>query len=96
VSSVETKDREWIPEVTQRGWLIITRDSGIQERRREIAAVRKHGARMVALVGRDARSTFDQFEVVMSQWRRILRCLDEAGPFIYAATRTTFRRVALT
>ena len=31
----------------------------------------------------------------MCQWRAIERCLKQAGPFIYAATRTGFRRIDL-
>jgi hypothetical protein len=88
-------DEHWIPHVTDRGWLIIGRDRHIRERRRELATVLEHGARMVVLTARDAKGTFAQLEVVMCQWRRIERCALEPGPFIYAATRTTFERVAL-
>ena len=95
IASPSTKDRDWIPQVTALGWLIITRGARIQEHTAEIAAVRDSGARMVALGGWDARGTFDQLEVFMSRWRAIEACLDEAGPFIYVATRTTFRRVEL-
>jgi len=51
---------------------------------------------MVVLVGEETRSTFAQLEVVMSRWRDILRALDEPGPFIYAATRTSLRTVPQT
>jgi hypothetical protein len=88
-------DEDWIPEVARRGWLMVTRDSHIQDNRAEIAAVRDNGARMVALAGREAGNTWAQLEVLMSQWRLIERCLDEPGPFIYSATRTTFRPVDL-
>ncbi|GEL16932.1 hypothetical protein [Pseudonocardia asaccharolytica] len=67
----------------------------IQELTAEIAAVRDSGARMVALGSRDARGTFDQLEVFMSRWRAIQVCLDEPGPFIYVAPRSTFRRAKL-
>lgn len=90
------KDSEWIPEVAGRGWLIITRDRHIQEHRLEIAAVRQHRARMVALTAADAGSVFAQLEVVMSRWRDIERSLAELPPFIYAATRTTMRKISLT
>jgi hypothetical protein len=50
---------------------------------------------MVALSGKDARGTFDQLEVFMCQWRSIEASLAEPGPFIYTATRTTFRKVGL-
>jgi hypothetical protein len=81
-------DEVWIPETARQNWLIITRDAAIQEHRAEIQAVRVSGARMITLAGRDAANTFDQLEVLMCNWRAIERKLDEAGPFIYTATRT--------
>jgi hypothetical protein len=90
-----TLDRDWIPEVARHGWLIVTRDSHIQDRRAELAAVRDHGARMVALAGKEATSTWLQLEVLMTQWRRIEALLDEPGPFIYTATRTSMKAVPL-
>jgi hypothetical protein len=95
IADPSTEDEIWIPEVTRRAWLIITRDSRIQEHRAEIAAVRSHGARMIALAGRDAGGKWDQLEVLMCQWRAIERRLTEPGPFIYNATRTSLRRVPL-
>jgi PIN like domain len=88
ITTPKINDEVWIPEVTAHGWLIITRDSKIQLRRREINAVREHSARMVALSGTEAYSTFDQLEILMCQWRAIVRCLDQKGPFIYSANRT--------
>lgn len=96
ITSPATLDPEWIPEVTRRGWLIITRDSNIAVNRAGIAAVRDNGARMVALAGREAIGTWAQLEVLLTQWRRIEALLGESGPFIYSATRTTFRPVDLT
>lgn len=40
--------RHWIPEVAQHNWLIITRDSAIQERRAEINALRQRAFRRSA------------------------------------------------
>jgi hypothetical protein len=54
VRSSEVPDHIWIPEVTRRGWLIVTRDSAIPDHRAEIAAVRDSGARLVALAGSEA------------------------------------------
>lgn len=50
---------------------------------------------MVALTAGEARSVFDQLEVVMCRWRDIERCVVEQPPFIYMATRTTMRAVSL-
>jgi hypothetical protein len=90
-----TKDTEWIGPVSARGWLIFTRDGQIQAHRSELASVRENSARMVALSTEHARSTFDQLEIVMCHWRRILDLLDQPGPFIYVASRTSLRRVSL-
>jgi hypothetical protein len=95
VTSPHSKDRQWIPVVAQHRWLIITRDRHIQENRREIIAVRDNGARMVALSGSDARGTFEQLEIVMTQWRAIMQLLARPGPFVYTATRTSLRAVSL-
>jgi hypothetical protein len=81
-------DEVWIPETAKQNWLIITRDSKIQEHRAEIEAVRVSSARMIALAGQDAVSTIEQLEVLMCNWRAIERKTAEPGPFIYTATRT--------
>lgn len=95
ISSPAAKDPEWIPTVAAEGWLIITRDTNISVKRAEIEAVRDNGARMVALAAKDAIGTFAQLELLMIQWRRIEEKADEDGPYIYSATRTTFRRITL-
>jgi hypothetical protein len=95
ITDVDTKDTVWIPVVTRHNWLVITRDSKIQGHRREIAAVRDAGARMIALTSPDARGAFAQLETVMCRWRDIESKLSEPGPFIYAATRTRLHPVPL-
>ncbi|MGC4807190.1 hypothetical protein [Micromonospora sp. DT233] len=95
VADVSTPDDVWIPQVTEHGLLIVTRDRHIRTRPREIAAVRGFGARMVALTAAEATNTFNQLEVVMCRWRDITTCLDRPGPFIYTATRSTFEPVPL-
>jgi hypothetical protein len=50
---------------------------------------------MIALASREARSTWDQLEVFMAQWRSILARVDEPGPFVFTATRTGLRAVDL-
>lgn len=95
IASPSVKDTVWIPEVARQGWLIITRDRHIQEHRLEIAAVRDHAAKMIALTSEDASSVFAQLEVVMSRWRDIERCAAEPAPFIYGVTRTGMRKISL-
>jgi PIN like domain len=89
-----TRDVDWLPIVAEQGWLIITRDAQIQQHRAEINAVVEHGAKMVALASDDARDRWGQFEVVMNQWRRLEELANETGPFVYAAHRTSLRRLA--
>lgn len=93
--TTDSPDVEWIPEVAARQWLIITRDSGIQSRGAETEAVLAHGARVVALAGRDAVRRWDQLEILMCQWRRIEALVDSVAPAIYRATRTSFTPVPL-
>ncbi|MDQ3029956.1 MAG: hypothetical protein M3R09_08020 [Actinomycetota bacterium] len=96
IADPAAKDDVWIPQVATLGWLIVTRDSRIQQHRAEIAAVKGSRARMVVLAGDEARGTWQQLEILMRQWRAIEACLSHSGPFIYSATRSSFRSVTLT
>ena len=81
--------------VASEGWLIVTRDAQIQEHRAEISAVRDAGAKMVAMTGEDAGSTWAQLEVLLTQWRRIEALIELPDPFIWTLTRTTCRPLPL-
>lgn len=96
IASPTVPDTEWIPIVTAHQWLIITRDANIAVNRAEISAVRDNAARMVTLSGRDAIGTWNQLKILMAQWRPIQSLLEQPGPFIYAATRTSIRSIDLT
>ena len=95
ITSTDVDDEVWIPEAAQNGWLIITRDTAIQSRVAEINAVRESGARMVALIGKDAVTVWQQLDIVMHRWQRIEALFDEPGPLIIAASRSSWRRVSL-
>jgi hypothetical protein len=95
VTDPATPDDVWIPIVASWGWLILTRDSRIQDHRAEIDGVRHNDARMIALAGKEAKGTWDQLEVFMCQWRSIKATLKQDGPFVYSATRTTLRSIPL-
>jgi hypothetical protein len=90
VRSASVPDAEWIAAAAERGWVILTREPNISDRPAAIDAVREHGARMVVFAGRHVGGTFDQLEVFISQWRRILAVSDRMGPSIHTATRRTF------
>ena len=93
VADPATKDDVWIPEVASRGWLIITRDSRIQQHPAEIAAVTASNARMVALSGDEARGTLQQLEILMRHWRAVDALVARSGPFVYTATRSALKAV---
>jgi hypothetical protein len=95
IASPAVKDPVWIPQVAAHGWLIITRDRHIQDHPAEINAVLDAGAKLVTLASADAMDTWTQLEVLMCQWRGIERLADGAGPFIWTATRTSFKPVRL-
>lgn len=95
VTTPAVPDEVWIPEVAHRGWLIITRDRHIQDHPAEIAAVRDHDAKMVALSAADAGSVWNQLEVVMTNWRRFEHLASQLGPFIWRATRSGLGKVNL-
>lgn len=95
IADPASQDDVWIPQVASLGWLIITRDSRIQQHRAEIAAVKDSRARMVVLAGDEARGSWQQLEIIMRQWRAIEACLGQPGPYIYSATRSSFRAVTL-
>lgn len=88
-------DEEWIPIVARQGWVILTRDGRIQSRLRELQAVHDHGAKLVTLAGKEAIFPWDQLRLVFHHWERIEAAHVEGGPFVYSATRTTFRRLDL-
>lgn len=95
IASPDVLDRDWLPLVAAKGWLIITRDRRIQEHRAEISAVRDHKARLITLSSADATNKFAQLEIVMCQWREIDKHVSEPGPFIYRATRTRLSEVEI-
>jgi hypothetical protein len=95
VTSPAAKDTEWIPTVTDRGWLIVTRDRRIQHRPAELNAVRDAAARMVVFSADDAGAPWEQLEAFMANWRPINRLTEQPGPFIYTCTRTSLRPVDL-
>ena len=88
IRSTDLPDVDWIPQVAARGWLIVTRDNAIIENRNEVAAVRENNARMVALNRKDAANKWGRLEAFMTRWRDIEDLTNQAGPFIWRASRT--------
>ncbi len=95
IRSADELDTSWIPKVAREGWVIVTRDRAIQDRIAELAAVREHGAKMVALAGADSVDRWHQLEVFMCHWRRLDELPLEQAPFVYNLTRTRLRPIPL-
>ena len=89
ITSPHTDDADWIPAVAGAGWVTITRDRHIQDHRAELAAVREHRLRMVALSAPEARTTWEQLEVVMCQWRAIEALADRRAAALSGDTDIT-------
>ena len=96
VTSPRALDDAWIPVVAERGWLAITRDSKIAQHSAEVTMVREHGARLVAISGQEGLGTWEQLEIVMSQWRQLEKLQELPGPFIYRMTRTSLAALDMT
>jgi hypothetical protein len=95
VHDTATLDEDWIPMVAAQGWLIITRDSRIQDHRLEIEAVRSSAARMITLAPKDAIGTWSQLLLVARVWHHIEALNDRPGPFIYNANPSGLSAVKL-
>ena len=93
ITTPDTADSVWIPQVAALGWGIITRDRAIQRKPAELAAVNAHGAKMFAITTTEKLSTWHLLEIVTINWRRMESLLGDPGPFIYAITRTGARKV---
>jgi hypothetical protein len=50
---------------------------------------------MVAFASAEAKTTWGQLEVFMTQWRAIERLLEQDGPFIYRATRSALNPIVV-
>lgn len=93
ITSTAVADREWIPEVTRRGWVIITRDQRIEERTAEVSTVLDCGAKLFTISSPQRQlSGFDILEIVMCSWRRMEAKTTDDGPFICRMTRTGIRQ----
>lgn len=95
VVSTDVDDVDWIPYVADKGMIAISRDAKISRRVAEVDTVVQHGARLVVLSSADARTVWEQLEVLMCQWRRIEQLVGLTGPFIYRASRTQLSPVRL-
>ncbi len=86
-------DPDWIPKVAAMGWLVITRDRHMLSRPAERQEIVQSGARHIRLdPSRGQLSKWDQLEILMIRWRSIEAIADQAGPWVYSASRSRLRK----
>lgn len=78
---VPRKDEEWIPEVAQRGWVVITNDRHIRTRFFEASAALGNQLRCACLrpSGRDA-SRWDFVRLLAGHWDAVEHLCHSTGP----------------
>ncbi len=78
----DAKDTDWLPEVGKRGWVVLTKDSGISKRNLEKIAVVQAKVKMFVLAskslsGADMAEAFRKAALPMQEFAR-----DNVAPFI--------------
>lgn len=81
--SVDAQDVEWLPVVSQRDWIILTKDKNIGKRMIELEAVANSNARLFTLVSGNMSSaeTAQVFANVIGKCEQLVQ--QEAAPFIF-------------
>ena len=80
----DAPDEDWLAYVGRRGWAALTKDKNIRYRTAELAAIRKHGARIVVIRAKNATAA-DIAEMVVKGRRRIARfAAKPSGPLVAA------------
>ena len=82
------EDQIWIPEVTARGWVILTKDKNIRRAPVEIEALRNADARYVCLTAGNMRGD-EQAACLVQHWKTIDSVVHyKPVPLIASVTRT--------
>lgn len=85
----ETPDEEWLREVGQRRWIVLTKDTQIRYRAHERAALMQAGVRAFVLVAKNlsGREMADIFVKALPAIRRFVA--NHQPPFIAKVTRSS-------
>ena len=80
-------DHVWIPEVTARGWIILTKDKRIRYSPVEIRAIQEANARYVCLSAGNLRGD-EQAQCLLQHWKTIDSVVaSKRAPLIVTVTR---------
>lgn len=83
----ETSDPDWLTEVGQHGWIVLTRDQRIRHRPNELRAAREARLHVFALTSGNL-SAAETAEIVVAAWPAIQRAVaDKEPPMFWSTTR---------
>lgn len=92
-----SRDDDWLPIVSQKALVVITRDNRIRYRRVEKERWVAFRVRGFALTGKRSQSTQDSLALLQRWWTTIDRTVDErpSGPWMYSVTSERVRELGL-
>ncbi len=89
----DEEDKDWIPDVTQRGWVILTKDKNIRRPRGEREDVLLAGAKVFTLGSGNLRGS-DMAAVFVEHLAEIERiAASQSPPFVYVVAAGILRQV---
>jgi hypothetical protein len=71
-------DREWLPEIGRRGWVVLTADQRMRYRERERDAIMESGLRVFVLKGHHHTDRIESFLENIQHVEKLLRTHEEA------------------
>ena len=87
----EVADSKWIPDVTARGWIILTKDEAISRNPAEVSVLRRAKAIYVCFAAKGMTAPA-QVECLLKHWRTIEGVVaSRKPPVIVKVTRTEVR-----
>lgn len=87
----DVADAKWIPEVTARGWIILTKDEAISRNPAEVSVLRRAKAIYVCLAAKGMTAPA-QVECLLKHWRTIEGVVaSRKPPVIVKVTRSDVR-----
>ncbi|HZJ04722.1 MAG TPA: hypothetical protein VFD59_04525 [Nocardioidaceae bacterium] len=95
--SLGTPDLDWMPVVSERGLIVLTRDKRIRTRPAELRAYREHGIRSVWIGAKQDLGPRDQFDLFIRHESRLQREITKrgAGPWALAMSPSGVRPLNL-
>ena len=90
---VGADDVDWIPVVSERDWVVVSRDKKIRHRPAEWTALATNPLRVLVLTTVGNLSVWEQLRVLVARWDRIEELFHKEAPWMYAVTRNGLRKM---